>query len=122
MKAAFIRLAFWNCAALVLALALVPAQMPLPSTGWDKTNHLLAFGALAVLGLRSYPDRPAVLLLSLLAYGALIEGLQSFTPDRFPEWGDLFADGVGLALGYLLVRGVMRHVRSYRAAKNVRQP
>lgn len=39
------------------------------------------------------------MLLGLLAYGGLIEVLQSFTPDRMAEWGDLLADGVGLLIG-----------------------
>jgi VanZ family protein len=40
----------------------------------------------------------------LLAYGGLIEVLQSFTPSRYAEFGDLFADGAGLALGAVLAR------------------
>jgi VanZ family protein len=40
----------------------------------------------------------------LLAYGGLIEVLQSFTPNRYAEIGDLFADGVGLAIGAVLAR------------------
>jgi len=34
----------------VLVLALLPSQPPVFTTGWDKSNHLLAFGALAWLG------------------------------------------------------------------------
>ena len=40
------------------------------------------------------------LLAGLLAYGALIEVLQSFTPNRSADWRDLVADAVGLALGW----------------------
>ena len=36
---------------------------------------------------------------ALLAYGGLIELLQSFTPDRVAEAVDLLADWVGLLLG-----------------------
>lgn len=45
-----------------------------------------------------------MLLPSLLAYGAFIEILQSFTPDRYAEWSDLWADGVGLLLGEVFAR------------------
>ena len=93
------RWVFWACALAVLVLALMPIVPHMPSTGWDKSNHLLAFAALAVLGLWAYPGRMAVLLLGLLAYGGLIEVLQSFTPDRFAEWADLLADAVGLLVG-----------------------
>ena len=91
---------FWCCLTGVLVLSLMPAGVRLPDTGWDKSNHLLAFCALACTGLMAYPKRPAILLASLLAYGGMIEVLQSFTPDRMAEWADLLADALGLALGW----------------------
>ena len=45
-----------------------------------------------------------------LAYGSMIEVLQSFTPDRMAEWADLLADALGLAVGW----GVMRLVSHKR--------
>jgi VanZ family protein len=66
----------------VLVLALMPQSAHLPSTGWDKSNHFLAF--------------------MVLAYGALIEGLQSLTPDRSAEWADWLTDSLGLLLGWWL--------------------
>ena len=91
---------FWLTALAVLVLSLLPPSPHLPDTGWDKSNHLLAFAVLAVLGLRSYPGSRGPLLAGLLAYGGLIEGLQSLTPDRFAEWADLLADAAGLLLGW----------------------
>ena len=98
------RLAFGACMLGVMVLSLVPIGTEVPSTGWDKTNHLLGFSVLAILGCWSYPNRVITVLVGLLAYGALIEGLQSLTPHRFAEWGDLLADGLGLLLGWVLVR------------------
>lgn len=43
----------------VLVLSLVPPGPALPTTGWDKTHHLFAFGVLALLGRCGYP-RPAL--------------------------------------------------------------
>ncbi len=63
--------------------------------------------ALAFTGLTAYPKRPVILLASLLAYGGMVEVLQSFTPDRMAELSDLMADALGLALG----SGVMSLVR-----------
>jgi VanZ family protein len=83
----------------VMALALMPPQLPLPTTGWDKANHALAFGVLAVLGLVAYPEHKAAMLGGLLAYGGLIELLQGLTGYRTAEWLDWAADAVGLALG-----------------------
>lgn len=87
----------------LLALSLAPPSPLMSGTGWDKSNHALAFAVLAVLGAWAWPGRALAVLAGLLAYGGLIEVLQSFTAYRFAEWGDLLADGVGLLLGQALV-------------------
>ena len=74
------------------------------TSGWDKSNHFLAFAVMAWLGCKAFPQRVATILLSLLAYGALIEILQSFTPTRSAEWLDLFADSLGILVGWALIR------------------
>jgi len=94
---------FWACLMTVLFLSLMPPEPSMPTTGWDKTNHLLAFAVLFILGRQAYPGRNAAVLLGLLFYGGLIEVLQSFTPDHFAELGDLIADGLGLIIGWGLV-------------------
>ncbi|WP_255371060.1 VanZ family protein [Cupriavidus sp. YR651] len=93
------RLLFWLCALVVMVLSLLPPSTPLPTTGWDKTNHLLAFSVLAVLGLRAWPTRRWRVLVGLVVYGALIEVLQGMSGDREPSWLDLLADTIGIALG-----------------------
>lgn len=98
------RWAFVVSLVVVLVLALMPARLPMPSTGWDKANHALAFTVLAILGCRSYPRRTALVLLGLLMYGGMIELLQGLTGYRMAEWLDLATDGVGLALGFALTR------------------
>ena len=95
--------AFWLCVAAVLVLALLPATAPLPSTGWDKANHALAFGVMALLGRWAYRRSTAALVLGLFAYGGLIEALQALTPDRSSEWGDWLADCIGMALAWTLM-------------------
>ena len=94
--------AFGSVVLVVLVLALMPTVPHLPTTGWDKTNHLLAFAVLAWLGCHAYPQRMVSVLSGLLAYGALIEILQSFTTFRSADWHDFLADGLGLVLGWLL--------------------
>lgn len=93
---------FWTCLLLVLLLSLMPTVPDMPTTGWDKTNHLLAFALLSILGCKAYPGHSAAVFLGLLLYGGLIELLQSFTPYRFAEWADLMADGLGLITGFML--------------------
>jgi VanZ family protein len=98
------RASFFGCLAAVLVLSLVPGEVRLPDTGWDKSNHFIGFAALAVTGLNAYPQRPSQLLLGLLAFGGLVEVLQSFTPSRYAEWLDLLADAIGLLLGWVVWR------------------
>lgn len=100
--------AFFTCVLAVLVLALLPSPTPMITTGWDKSNHLLAFGAMTCLGGKAFPRRLANILLGLLAYGALIEILQSFTPNRSADWLDLLADGLGILVGWGLVRMARR--------------
>ena len=94
------RLAFGFCVLTVLVLALMPTDVPIPSTGWDKSNHLLAFSVMALLGMRAFRGRTMAVLAGLLIYGVLIEVLQSFTPSRSADWHDVLADAVGLVLGW----------------------
>ena len=110
------RLAFGFCVLAVLVLALMPTDVPMPSTGWDKSNHLLAFSVMALLGRRAYPGRTMALFAGLLAYGALIEVLQFFTPNRSADWQDIVADAVGLASGWGAGRlaQAMRRLRAGR--------
>jgi VanZ family protein len=91
---------FWMLLIVVLALALMPNTDNLPTTGWDKANHLLAFITLGICGLLAYPKRTVAVLLGLLLYGGLIEVLQSFTPNRSAEYADLVTDGLGLVVGW----------------------
>jgi VanZ family protein len=106
--------AFIACALAVLVLALVPSPPPMITTGWDKLNHLLAFGVMAWLACKAFPQRLTIVLPGLLAYGALIEIMQSLTPNRSAEWLDLFADSLGILLGWMLLKGTepfsVRHV------------
>jgi len=102
------RVLFTICAVAVLVLSLLPPDVPEPTTGWDKTNHLLAFGTLSVLGVRAWPARVWHVALALTAYGAAIEALQSLTSYRTASWVDLLADilgiAIGLALGFRTIR------------------
>ncbi|MDP9898673.1 VanZ family protein [Variovorax ginsengisoli] len=103
------RLTTWRCAlalcmAMVLVLSLMPPSSSIPTTGWDKSNHMLAFAVLALLSHWAWPGRTARALIALLAFGGLIEVLQSFTPDRYADFADLVADGIGLAAGEVIAR------------------
>jgi len=93
-------LAFWLCLAAILVLALMSKPPRVLTTGWDKSNHVLAFTVLALMAFNAYRRHLALSLAGLLAYGGMIELLQALTPTRTGELADLLADAVGLALGY----------------------
>lgn len=91
-------------------LALIPAPPLLFDTGWDKANHMLAFGSMAFtafLSCRSSKTMRIVLMGLLFGYGGLIEILQMSVPNRAAEWGDLLADTVGIAAGAAVAAMVM---------------
>ena len=105
-----LRWLFAATAVAVMVLSLWPLEPDAPSLGWDKANHLAAFALLALLGCRAFPAHNGIVLASLLAYGGLIEVLQSFTDYRRAEWADLLADALGLTLGWAVawLQGGMR--------------
>jgi VanZ family protein len=70
---------------------------------WDKAQHTLGFLALAWLAAVS-GEHWRRITLGLLAWGALIEGLQSLTTWRHGDAWDWLADAVGVALAWVLYR------------------
>jgi VanZ family protein len=103
---------FYSAVIAILILGLIPTVPQIADTGWDKTNHLVAFAVLAWLGCMSFPRKILFLMLALFAFGALIEVLQSFTPHRSAEWGDLLADGLGLFPGWIFFKIQIRVMNS----------
>lgn len=87
-------------AALVAHLATTDRSYPVASDIPDTLNHVLAFGALALLADFSFPAAPfgAAKILPLLGYGALIEAVQHFLPHREASLLDLAADATGIAI------------------------
>lgn len=86
-------------------LALSSAPPPTLDSGWDKLNHLLAFGALgfcAFIGSSAARSRWLWGPAALLGYGVLIELLQSQLPPRSADWRDVVADALGITAGLVL--------------------
>ena len=105
---------FWVCFVGLNGLALSPAPYLPPLevfNWWDKAQHAIGFGTLTVLAVLAYPDVSKLRMgLMLVALGVLIEVLQYFSGYRFGDWQDAVADGVGVLLGLVLARGVLRLV------------
>lgn len=68
-------------AALVLWFSLRPMTGLLPGGGHiDKLEHFLAYAGLTALGFAALRGRSIRLLLSVLAFGVTVEGLQAVLP------------------------------------------
>lgn len=106
------KILFWACFLALNALALSPAPYLPPLelfNWWDKAQHAIGFGTLAVLAVLAYPDVSKLRIgLLLIALGVLIEVLQYFSGYRFGDWQDAVADGVGVLGGLVGVTGLMR--------------
>ena len=92
---------FFIAVALVTILSLIPATaVPQTVQFWDKAQHSLAYTVLAIMGGLAFPRQLKLVLLGLLAHGAVIEIMQSaLTTTRFGEVLDWFADGTGVLAG-----------------------
>ncbi|WP_084539145.1 VanZ family protein [Hymenobacter daecheongensis] len=111
-------------AALVLVLTLTPAQdmphtPPWELVSFDTAAHAFVFWVLAVLSYfsarrqRRFPrvrqHAFALVLLSGLAFGALIELLQMrMALGRHGEWSDVISDGIGTGAGLLSMWALRR--------------
>lgn len=105
----------WALVVIVCVLATLPKPPAQLTLGWDKLNHALAFTALAMAAALAYPP-PLLsrigLALALLAYGALIEVVQSAVSGRTAEWFDLLADALGIVIGTAVAAALVRTARS----------
>ena len=88
--------------------------------GADKFKHALAYSTLAVLWLNATtigtPTSGSikrtfwlVLVVALFFLGVLLEVLQwTLFPNRFFEYADMLANGVGIGIGSLIFKRILR--------------
>lgn len=102
----------WACA-IVLLSSLSPDELPdVAFVLWDKINHVIAFAiggwlAASSLGLARPGDPPVgrivLAVIAVAAFGAVDEGIQTFTPGRSgADLTDWIADVIGAAAGAVL--------------------
>lgn len=97
-------------------LAFTPNPPPAADLGWDKANHFTAFGTLAFLGmqcLRARAGRAWWVLAAMLAFGVLIELVQSQIPGRDADAQDVLADMMGAVMGLAVHAVAMWGVRRF---------
>ncbi len=74
---------------------------------WDKVQHLMVFVVLTNLAFLAYPKWRWSMVVFLVAYGGLIEWMQSvFTVTRMPSVGDWLADIAGILVTVLVFRWI----------------
>jgi VanZ family protein len=104
------RFALFGGILLVCLIAFNPHTRGLPSTGWDKLNHMLAFSSLGLAAWWAYPTARRWALGSLLVFGVLIEVVQTQIPGHTADAADLLADLIGLAVAVVAARLMRRDV------------
>ena len=97
--------AWYAIGAIMLLGVAVVSLVPAPDIGVsDKLSHLVTYFLLAgwfsLLAINR--TRLGWTVIGLIAYGMLIELLQGITSYRYPEWGDVLANGIGVLAGILL--------------------
>ncbi len=99
--------AFFIGLAAVIALSLLPRETLLETGTWDKLNHALAYGVLAVSGGIGFKGWRSLLMvgLGLVVLGAGLELVQSVTPNRDGNIFDAVANFVGIAIGSVATAG-----------------
>ncbi len=102
------RFAFFSALVVISWLAVTPSNDPVITTGWDKSNHFLAFFVLLLLLDHAYPAFHLIKtkLLILFAFALIIECVQSQLPWRSFSLWDIVADAVGLLL-YIAVKPLL---------------
>jgi VanZ family protein len=96
---------FWVALAICTYMAFAPSPPQTVFRISDIALHGFAFVVLSFLLSVSYFNQTLVKpALWMLAYGVLIEVVQSQIPQRSPEVKDLLVDAVGIFIGLGLVR------------------
>lgn len=95
------RLCFTVSLISVSYLALMPLSELPDIQLWDKANHFIAFFVLSFLLYFSFVEIGfCKVVMVLLSYGLLLEVLQRLTSFRTFSWFDLFADFIGIVVGF----------------------
>ena len=85
----------------ITVLSLFPLDS-LPSVpGTDKTQHFIAYGALAFPIALARPNKWLFFIVGFLVYSGIIELIQPYV-NRYGEWLDLGTNGLGLVVGILI--------------------
>lgn len=99
-----LRSIFWTALAFTFVMAVLPHPPRVPGSPSDKTQHVLAFATLSVLGTLAFRHLSFLrLFVSLVLFGIFIEGVQAIPAlHREAEVTDILAD-----MGAALIAGMI---------------
>ena len=113
----------WRLSAYVLTAATVYLSLShivieLPGDHSGRYAHVAAYGLLMVIFSQVYTSGVSSVLIAvaLLALGVTLEFMQQWGGYRNFERGDIAADVIGIALGWLVARTLWLAARAYRTA------
>jgi VanZ family protein len=94
----------WALVLFVVYLSLTPEPISIPVEQGDKIGHLVAYAVLMLWYAQLYSSANGRLMLAgaFVALGIGLEFAQLFTDTRTFEIADMLADGVGVAIGWLV--------------------
>jgi VanZ family protein len=98
----FLRAAGWACVVLLAYLSLIPADMEVRTGAPGVIEHAFAYACTGLILALGYPGRRVPIAATLVAYGSVLETLQSLVPGRVPHILDAAASGAGAAIGVAL--------------------
>lgn len=110
--------AFGAAAIFAFVMATLPNPPEIPWHPEDKIQHMTAFVVLTVLAIPAFPRlRPIHIVLSLSAFGGLIELVQAIPAlHRDADWLDWLADTVAI-FGAAGITLLLRRLLSARAIR-----
>lgn len=85
----------------IMALSLWPLDALPRVPGNDKTHHFIAYAALMLPSALRQPRYWLLILVSLIAYGGVVELLQPYA-NRYAEWLDFAANSAGILCGAIV--------------------
>lgn len=101
------KLSFFICIVAIEYLATTSLEIKPIQNSWDKANHFIAFMTLYITLSLGYPKLEVTKkVLILLLFGLQIECVQYFLPNREFSLLDVVADGIGIVMGMMVVKGL----------------
>jgi VanZ family protein len=85
----------------ILALSLWPVEKLPNAPGTDKLHHSIAYTLLVLPTALRKPSGWIFFGLFFIAYSGAIELIQPYV-NRYGEWSDMFANTLGIFLGFLI--------------------